>query len=636
MIERGAADRVGRRGWRWIALAAPTMMVFAVVAVVAVVAGFGCAMGEPPVEPTEPFEVLDLVAAFDDAEVSRIETDHREDARSPLPYVNPERGVLFVPLGTAVEYELEVPPGSVLQSNDARNLGSATGRLEVSWLPARGAEGLMTRDLSAAPRRSACFGNTRLAKGRLVIRARGGAEDDDPRAGSRIFNPKVIGGVGCEPHPVVERPRDDDRRPNIVVYLIDALRADRVGCYGSDRGATPQIDEFASSALVFTGAQAQTSWTRPAVASIFTGLLPQQHGAIDKKDVLPESATTIAEVLSGAGYESAAVVSNGNVSQVYGFAQGFSYYKYLQEIEIGEHVVRSDEVNNAVFSWLDDVRGDDPFFLYIHTVDPHLPYAPPDSIRQRFAPGVADPSIGSVKSVNKIAANRDGVTPRIIEELSSLYDGEVAANDATFGELMAGLHQRGLVEDTVIVVLSDHGEEFFDHRGWTHGNTLHAEMLDVPLIIRIPGVAPMSISEIVQHVDVFSTLLDLAGVEAQPGVFGTSARQLWDGNPEAEWVDRGLSHLQIKERFGEAWVDPRFKMLTRRLGNGEIQTSLYDRVEDPSEHIDLAERQSEIVKALIARYREELTAAGGSLEGVEIDAEREAEVEAQLRALGYL
>ena len=588
------------------------------------------------IEPNEAVEVLDLVAGFTDATVSRVETNPENGPRSPMPFVNPERGVLFVPLGAAVEYEFDLPPGGVLRSGDARNVGSATGRLEVAWVPSNGAEVLITRDFSAAPARIACFGNTELESGRLVIRGRGQATDDDPQAGMRVFNPKVIAGGPCVTRRAVDRPRVEGRKPNIVVYLIDALRADRVGCYGYRRATTPHIDEFASSALIFTGAQAQTSWTRPAVASILTGLLPQQHGAIDKKDALSESATTLAELLSGAGYESSAVVSNGNVSQVYGFAQGFSYFKYLQEVEIGEHVVRSEDVNDAVFSWLDDVRGEDPFFLYIHTVDPHLPYAPPESTRRVFAPGVLDPSIGSVEAVNKVAADRHLVTPALIGELSDLYDGEVAANDASFGELMAGLVERGLVENTVIVVLSDHGEEFFDHQGWTHGNTLYAEMLDVPLIIRIPGVAPKSIPEIVQHVDVFSTLLDLAGVEAQPGVFGTSVRQLWSGDSEREWINRGLSHLQIKERFGEAWVDPGFKMLTRRLGNGEIRTSLFDRVEDPSEHVDLAEERSELVRALMVRYREELAAAGGSLEGVEVDAEREAEVEAQLRALGYL
>ena len=630
MVGNGSQDCGGGCGVKWAALAAQAAMM------VVLAAGFGCAEPEPPTEPSESVEVLDLVAGFTSATVSRVETTLGGGPPGPKPFVNPERGVLFVPLGASVEYEFDLPPGGVLRSGDARNVGSATGRLEVAWVPTNGAEVLITRDLSAAPARLACFGNTELESGRLVIRGRGQAIDDDPRAGMRVFNPKVIAGVPCVTRRAVDQPRAEGRKPNIVVYLIDALRADRVSCYGYRRATTPHIDEFASSSLVFTGAQAQTSWTRPAVASVFTGLLPQQHRAIDKKDALPESATTLAELLSGAGYESSAVISNGNVSQIYGFSQGFSYFKYLQEVEIGEHVVRSEDVNDAVFSWLDEARGEDPFFLYIHTVDPHLPYAPPANTRRVFAPEVSDHSIGSVEAVNKVAADRHLVTPALIEQLNDLYDGEVAANDASFGELMAGLTERGLVENTVIVVLSDHGEEFFDHQGWTHGNTLHAEMLDVPLIIRIPEVAPKSIPEIVQHVDVFSTLIDLAGLEAQSGVFGRTVRPLWTLGSTTEWTDRGVSHLQIKERFGEAWADSRWKMLTRRLGNGEIRTSLFDRIEDPLEQIDLAEQRPDLVEALRALYQEDVAAAGESLVGAEVDAEREAEVEAQLRALGYL
>jgi arylsulfatase A-like enzyme len=596
----------------------------------------GCSESSPPVEPAEPFVVLDLLDRFGAATVTEAAADPVSGEQSPAPFVNPDRGVLFVPLGVRVEYEFKLPPGSVLMSRDTRNFGNAAGRLEVAWTPRGGSERLLTGDLSAAPGRFACFDNRADESGRLVISAVAGGEDPDPRAGFRIFHPKVVAGIECEDGPAVAGDRASQERPNIVVYLIDALRADRVGCYGYDRDTTPRIDEFASSALVFSGAQAQTSWTRTAVASIFTGLLPQQHGAIDKKDALPESATTIAELLTGAGYESAAVVANGNISQIYGFAQGFSYYKFLQEVVVGEHVVRSEDVNAAVFSWLDEARGSQPFFLYVHTVDPHLPYAPPRSFRETFAPGVDDPSIGSVEAVNKIAADRSKVTPRLVEQLSNLYDGEIAANDATFGELMDGLEQRGLTENTVIVVLSDHGEEFFDHKGWTHGNTLHAEMLDVPLIIRVPGIPPQTIPEIVQHVDVFSTLVDLAGLDVPPGVFGRSARPLWTGDAAVEWTDRGLSHLQIKDRFGEAWADPRWKVLTRRFGGGELQTFLYDRREDPTEKHDLSAERPELVEELLERYREAVAGAGEGLDGVTVTDDREAEIEAQLRALGYL
>ena len=628
-------DRQEKAGWTCrrrrglVFLVVSPMMVFALTAVL------GCSRNEPTIVTEEPTEILDLVESFEEASVHRVASDPMEDRGLPKPFINPERGILFVPLGSGLAYELEVPPGGVLLSGKSRIVGTASGYLEVIWAPDIGAERILTRDFSAAPDRLACFGNTEHESGRLILRAGTAGQDDDPRAGIRIFNPKVAAGVSCDPPRSAENGRQDDR-PNIVVYLIDALRADRIGCYGYDRGTTPHIDEFSSSAVLFSGAQAQTSWTRPAVASIFTGLLPQQHGTTDKKDVLPKSATTIAELLTDAGYESAAVISNGNVDLVYGFSQGFSYYKYLEEVEIGENVVRSDDVNQAVFSWLDEFRATEPFFLYVHTVDPHLPYAPPRSTREAFAPGVDDPSIGSVEAVNKVAARRDQVTPDLVKQLSDLYDGEVAANDASFGEFYAGLGERGLLDNTVVVVLSDHGEEFFDHGGWTHGNTLNAEMLDVPLIIRIPGVTPRSIPEIVQHVDLFSTLLDLAGVEPPAGVFGRSARPLWTEGVTAEWTNRGLSHLELKERFGEAWVDPQWKTMTKRLRNGDLQTFLFNRETDPTEQSDLASRRQDLLEELLARYAEEVSAAGDALLGVEIDEDREAEVEAQLRALGYL
>jgi arylsulfatase A-like enzyme len=633
-MKRGAGDEKPHRvyhRWRWFVAVIATPLVALSVAHL-----LGCSKSAPPVEPAEPFVVLDLLDRFDAATVTGVADAPGSGERNPAPFVNPEKGVLFVPLGVRVEYEFKLPPGSVLMSRDARNFGNAAGSLEVTWVSRGGAARVLTKDLSAAPGRFACFDNPTDESGRLVISAIAGAEDHDPRAGFRIFHPNVVAGIECEDRRAVAGDQELPGRPNIVVYLIDALRADRVGCYGYGRNTTPRIDEFASSALLFSGAQAQTSWTRTAVASIFTGLLPQQHGAIDKKDALPEAATTVAELLSGAGYESAAVVANGNISQIYGFSQGFSYYKFLQEVEIGEHVVRSEDVNASVFSWLDDARGSQPFFLYVHTVDPHLPYAPPPAIRETFAPGVDDPSIGSVESVNKIAADRSLVTPRLVEQLSNLYDGEIAANDATFGELLDGLEQRGLTENTVIVVLSDHGEEFFDHQGWSHGNTLHAEMLDVPLIIRVPGVAPRTIPEIVQHVDIFSTLVDLAGLEVPPGTFGRSARPLWAGDSAVEWTDRGLSHLQLKDRFGEAWADSRWKVMTRRFGGAELRTFLYDRREDPTEKHDLSGQRPEVVEELLERYREAVAGAGEGLDGVTITDDREAEIEAQLRALGYL
>ncbi len=374
-------DRTGaRRRWAPAAVAVTAV-------VIATIACGGCSRGESgtdvaaPAQPeaasTETSEVLDLIDAFANLKAPADPAPQTGDSSRKAPYVNPERGVLFVPLGAEVWYDVELPPGGELVTGDTRNFGSATGNLEVIWAPDNGAERILTGDLSASPTRGACFGNAGFESGRLMLRARSSSDDELPQAGIRVFHPKVVAGSPCEPRLANDPARRPGLRPNIVVYLIDALRADRVGCYGYDRGTTPRIDEFASTALVFTDAQAQTSWTRPAVASIFTGLLPQQHRAIDKGDVLPDQATTLAELLSAAGYQTAAVISNGNVARAFGFAQGFDYFKRLEQVTVGREVVRSGDLNPAVFSWLDRERDSTPFFLYVHTVDPHLPYDPP-------------------------------------------------------------------------------------------------------------------------------------------------------------------------------------------------------------------------------------------------------------------
>lgn len=590
----------------------------------------GCSRGSPSL-PTAPVEVVDLVGQFSAAIVA----DDGGHGEGSAPHVKTERSVLHVPFGWKVTYELEVPADAALVSLETKVLGAAVGRLEVVWIPRGGQSRILTRDLSAEPDREARFGNHRREVGSLSLAAFTAVENPDPRSGVRVIDPVVMAGLPIAEQAPAVAPKPT-KTPNIIVYLIDALRADRLGCYGYGRATSPEIDAFAATGLRFSRAQAQTSWTRPAVASVLTGLLPQQHRAIDKSDVLPEDAVTLPELLADAGFQTAAVISNGNVARVYGFSQGFSYFKHLEQVSIGSDVVRSDDVNRAVFEWLDEERREGPFFLYVHTVDPHLPYDPPAEYRRRFASDVDNPDLGSVTMVNELAAHADRVTPQLIKQLSDLYDAEVAANDASFGELLDGLEERALDDDTIVVLLSDHGEEFFDHHGWTHGNTLFAEMLDVPLIIRIPGTEPRTVPEIVQHVDLFATLLELAHLDPPEGVFGRSAVRLWTGAPGEPWLDRCVSHLDIRGRFAIAWTDPHWKLHVRRLLDNSMKTTLYDRVADPTEQQDVAADHPDRVTELRARYRDALERAGVTLTDAEVDAEHESQVEAQLKALGYL
>jgi arylsulfatase A-like enzyme len=303
---------------------------------------------------------------------------------------------------------------------------------------------------------------------------------------------------------------------------------------------------------------------------------------------------------------------------------------------IGNSVARSTDVHAAVKVWLDQAADQQPFLLYVHAVDPHLPYAPPEPFRSLFAPEVRDPDLGSAENADALASDPGRVTPELMGQLSELYDAEVAANDASFGLLLEELNRRGLESNTVVIMISDHGEELWEHHGLSHGNTLHAEVLNIPLIMRIPGVARRRVPDIVQHVDVFATMLALGGIKPMNEGIGRSLLPLASGEARGEWTERAVAHLHLKERFSLAYVEPEWKLIIRRLRNGNMLTTLYQREVDPLEQNDLAPMRSEIVDQLRERLRQEQERGGPPLEAAVASEDHEAEIVEQLRALGYV
>ena len=189
--------------------------------------------------------------------------------------------------------------------------------------------------------------------------------------------PESAASVGEPEH---SSPSTTAASPNILVYLIDTLRADRLGVYGYDEPTSPNLDALAGDGIVFSHALAQSSWTRPSVASLFTGLHPRSHTVNSRSDALPPTATTLASVLGAAGYETAAFVTNGNVSQDFGFDLGFDDFVYLGERDTREMHVQSDVVNDRVFTWIENRDGERPFFLYVHASDPHDPLCAEDTV----------------------------------------------------------------------------------------------------------------------------------------------------------------------------------------------------------------------------------------------------------------
>jgi len=316
----------------------------------------------------------------------------------------------------------------------------------------------------------------------------------------------------------------DVPHPNILLYVVDTLRADALGVYGNPSASTPHFDAFASEGVTFENAWANASWTRPSMASLITGLLPWHHRTEQRSDRLPERISTLATHLQEHGYRCGMVTANPNVGSVFGFerASGSIVELYARrkfgKVGGGELIARSDTVTRKAIDWLD--RSERPFCLVVLAVDPHSPYEPP----ARFDPGTlrdrsqADGSFRWLLYMPKTDADR--------ARIRELYQAEVAFNDESFGRLIDALRTRDLLRDTAVVVTSDHGEEFWEQGRPGHGKSLSKHVLRVPLMIRYPRdprlPAGRRIARPAQLIDVLPTLLDIANVPPLAGIDGRS------------------------------------------------------------------------------------------------------------------
>jgi choline-sulfatase len=424
-----------------------------------------------------------------------------------------------------------------------------------------------------------------------------------------------------------------ERRPDVIVYLVDTLRADHLGCYGYPRETSPRIDAFAAESVLFEDAVAQSAWTRPAVTSLLTGLDPRSHGVQERLDALPMSFHTLPETLRREGYQTAAFVSSAVITAKFGFHQGFDTFRQRVKETIEPARPTSEWVNEETLRWLEQRDPDRPFFLFLHTLDPHMPYQPPEPFRRRLAPG-ADPRAGLLE---RVVALRDGLRPstaRDREEISALYDAEIAANDAAFGRLVAALRARGLYDSLLLVFVSDHGEELLEHGGWEHGATLYQELVHVPLLLKLPGGAGAGrrIGETVRQIDVLPTVLDVLGVKVPPDTQGRSLLPLLQApsrRPPAAFSSLDLDGRRIES------VILRNRKLIHTLAHDRRPAGLelYDLASDPGERRNLAADDPATVRGL-SWLLEQRARAGTPEKAPQVPLDPE--LEEQLRALGYL
>jgi arylsulfatase A-like enzyme len=464
---------------------------------------------------------------------------------------------------------------------------------------------------------------------------------------------------------------DPKPRPNVLIYLIDTLRADHSSAYGYKRETTPFLKKLGAAGVVFDDCQTQATWTKPSTASLMTSLYSFTHGIINDTDTIPNASATIAEQLRAAGYVTASAVANPFAGRMTGLQRGFDYMDEYQVVlrnrtEAADRGTDSAALNKVVFPWLERHRNE-PFFLYAHATDPHAPYRPPPGFEEKFA-NPADTAefnrdyaklrtereYGGGTVVSRAACSKAGIDPdRFIRRAIDRYDGEILHNDHSLELLVDKLKQLGVLDNTLIIVVSDHGEEFWDH-GWTaHGHSLYQELTHGAFVMWNPKLLPLPrrVAQPVQLIDVMPTVLDLLGLKIPVMVEGQSLAPLLRGKPfqrrgpvmTSRFAHPGaLPDGPVRENRTDtfAYVDAKWKLIYRdkaaKVGMNRVE--LYDRTRDRTEQKNVAAEHPHEVESLMNEVGKWIDAQnkvrvvlghGGksTLDQQTID---------QLRSLGYL
>jgi arylsulfatase A-like enzyme len=336
----------------------------------------------------------------------------------------------------------------------------------------------------------------------------------------------------------LERQAPGDGRPNMLVLLVDTLRADHLGAWGADPSPSPVLDRLGAGGLVFDQAISQAPWTLPSVATLFTGLYPRWHGVVGRSwrhgtppgaapdadwaflsDVLPTIATTA----NRAGISTIGVSANPLVSRENNLAHGFETFVELRPRKGGEEGwARADEVNEPFLEWVDRNAGR-RFFAWLHYMEPHDPYEPAAGTRPPDPPDL-NPEVRAGLVRNLAEAIRKGKRPPLsdveLRYLRALYDGAITAWDQALQRLLGALETRGVLQHTIVVVTADHGEEFQEHGLLGHRKQLYDESIHVPLVVAGPGIPTGRRAEQVQGIDLFPTVAARLGMAAPAGLPG--------------------------------------------------------------------------------------------------------------------
>jgi arylsulfatase A-like enzyme len=438
--------------------------------------------------------------------------------------------------------------------------------------------------------------------------------------------------VGCTRTP---RPADAATPPNVIVILVDTLRADKIGTYGyKQRATTPNFDAFAKGGMVWENVISQNAWTVPSVASLFTGVDPQGHRALNFKqgeklatDTISDQHDALAESFKGAGYTTMAWVKSTVISTSHGYSQGFDKFEIVggKDQAWGQS---AKELNDVAIPGLKAaLKAGKPFYSYLHYMDPHSPYKAPEPWYSKYKGSYTGPMDGA--HVPLEAAFKAGtVTAADWQYELALYDAEVEYWDTEFGRLWSELEAAGAAKNTVVVVTADHGEAFGEHQNVFHGN-LYQENIRIPVVLRGPGIKAGRMAADAQSIDIPPTLAEL---------YKLPKGKVWQGKSMAAAMGGGAGHSDVlySEYAGHrAVLEPgtRLKLI---LGDGACK--LYELKSDPLERTNLCASRPADVARLKAAMETRFAAAQaiGQTYGQGKAEQQTPEQCEMLKALGYL
>lgn len=469
-----------------------------------------------------------------------------------------------------------------------------------------------------------------------------------------------------EPAPVVTPPFSEvdstvtpgvTRPKSVVLVVVDALRADQLGAYGSDRGLTPNLDELARQSVVFEQAAATSAWTRSSIASMFTGRYPVSHTVLDRDDILPPALLTLAEVLESHGDPwSYGITTNPNSSDDIGFDQGFDHYSRPIDAERRKYeedpfgLFPAEAVTDTALTLWDDERraAGQSAFAFVHYMDPHDPYMPNPGLMEGPVP--ESRFSGSRKDIDELVRLPDAQRTAGDEAKHwYLYRGEVRYVDQQIGRLIEGFRERGVFDDMLLVVTADHGESFWEHGRRGHGQSLYQTLLHVPLMIKLPGMEPGAgrrVETPVSLADLAPTVIDVSGIERPRDFEGRSLVPLALGENRPPSLEYVYSELYLIKRYTKTAIrhgDYKLIATYHKDEEGEYAGTgieLYDLARDPLEQQDLSDEPAyrdevnRLMAALLswedAVARRSLGESTGSLEDMRPETVEE------LRGLGYI